>query len=697
MDNTKNNSEAFNEELTDILDSPITIGEVEEILKRAKKGKAVAEDLIPNEFLKASNPQMLKAITHLFNECLRLGAYPWNTSNVTPLHKKGCTYDPNNYRAIAVSSNIGKLFSSILLERLVRYKSLVKPDTPNQLGFCKEAQTSDHILTLSTCIDKYINVNKGRLYTCFVDFAKAFDTVCREALLYKMWLLGIQGKFFKCLEHMYSNSTAKIKLLNKLSQEIDVLVGTEQGHPMSPELFKSYIHDLSEALNSEDCLTPMLDSTCISHLLWADDLVLLALEPQSLQKLIDVLCNYCTEWGLSVNISKTAVMVFNRSGRLLKESRQFVYGEIEITSAREYCYLGIIFKLTGSFVSAQKQLKQKGMRAYFSLKSLIDFKAMKKNILFKLFDALVLPVATYGCQIWASESSLFKEFTAAPHEMLTNLAKDPVELLYLSFLKWTMGVGKRTSNAAVWGDCGRAPVIITMLKQIFSYVNRLICLHQEDSQSLVTLAYREQQKLGLKWYKGISSMFYEATQRRLDERQLIAPQQIRQSIEEKYVQVWDQERRSNRKLGFYNSIKEKFGLESYLTDVPKHKELISLARLRSSSHKLRIETGRYKTNRTKPVERACLFCTDISQAELLGELPYFEPIIEDEVHVLRTCPAYHDLRSNLSDEMKTKLFTDLTLAFYHTALMGSYIRKIFNRRFPKKRKSSDKVSPKILE
>ena len=103
---------------------------------------------------------MLEAVLNLFNECLRLGAYPWNTSNVTPLHKKGCTYDPNNYRAIAVSSNLGKLFSGILLERLIRFKSFVKPDTPNQLGFCKQAQTSDHILTLSTCIDKYIHIKK---------------------------------------------------------------------------------------------------------------------------------------------------------------------------------------------------------------------------------------------------------------------------------------------------------------------------------------------------------------------------------------------------------------------------------------------------------------------------------------------------------------------------------------------------------
>ena len=54
------------------------------------------------------------------------------------------------------------------------------------------------------------HVEKGRLYSCFVDYAMAFDrdTVCREALLYKLWHMGIKGRFFNCLEFMYRNSKA---------------------------------------------------------------------------------------------------------------------------------------------------------------------------------------------------------------------------------------------------------------------------------------------------------------------------------------------------------------------------------------------------------------------------------------------------------------------------------------------------------
>ena len=45
--------------------------------------------------------------------CQDHGVYPWNESIITPLHKKGNKSDPDNYRAIAVSSVIGKLFSSM--------------------------------------------------------------------------------------------------------------------------------------------------------------------------------------------------------------------------------------------------------------------------------------------------------------------------------------------------------------------------------------------------------------------------------------------------------------------------------------------------------------------------------------------------------------------------------------------------------
>ena len=679
--------------LTESLDEVIAPEELEKAIKSLKAGKAVAEDLIANEFLKATTGNTLETLLHLYNECLRLGIYPWNTSLVTPLHKKGSVYDPNNYRAIAVASNLGKLFSTILLQRLIAFRAVHCPDTPNQLGFCKNAQTADHILTLTTCIDKQVNHCKKRLYTCFVDYAKAFDTVCREALLFKLWKLGINGRFFKCLEFMYSNSTAKIKLLGKLSDKIDILTGTEQGHPMSPELFKCYIHELSEILNSiEGIEVPILNGVAVSHLFWADDLVLLALNPLSLQLMLDKLNEYCLEWGLSVNISKTAVMVFNRAGRLLKESHCFTLGSASVPSTRSYCYLGIIFSLNGTSAAAQKNLRQKGMRAYFSIKSTINIAKLKKTVIFKLLDALISPVVGYGCQIWLPETWLFRALLdQAQGSKMTDIAKDPLEKLHLSILKWTLGVNKKTSNSAVWGDSGRVPLCVTLLKQTLDYVNRLQKLNEDDAGCFVRHAYAEQASLNLKWHANISAMQSILKERSTRPgREALSPLACRQELTNWFTEHWESERRTNKKLAFYNSIKPSFYTEPYLKASITHQQTKRTAQLRTSSHQYNVETGRYAKNRSNPLGKICRHCTTPDDDTLLAlaELPSFDPIIEDEVHILRTCPLYYDLRMALDEQIKEMIFRDVGEIFSAEKIMNSsrYILKIFKRRFPKNQK-----------
>ena len=92
---------------------------------------------------------------------------------------------------------------------------------------------------------------------------------------------------------MYSNSTAQIKLSCYVSNPFKVEKGTEQGHPLSPDLFKLFLSDLSEVLNFENC--PKLNNLLVSHLLCADDLILLSLDPVTNQLQINKLVEYCNK------------------------------------------------------------------------------------------------------------------------------------------------------------------------------------------------------------------------------------------------------------------------------------------------------------------------------------------------------------------------------------------------------------------
>ena len=678
------------------LNDVITEEELSLSIKLLKNGKAAGLDSVLNEQLKCANGQLLRILLNLFNACLDLGVYPWCTSVVTPLHKKGDIRNPDNYRAIAIGSNLGKLFSTILLRRLLNFRQKYAKDTIYQLGFCQGARTTDHLLTLQTCIEKYIKRGSGkkRLYSCFVDYRKAFDSICRDALIFKLEEMGFTGKFLNCLSFMYNNSKARIKIIKKLSAAFDIKRGTEQGHPMSPELFKIFIHDLSVQISDRtDLAVPLLNEVRCSHLLWADDLVLLALDKNSLQEMINILQEYCVEWGLSVNTDKTAILVFNPSGKLLNESKTFLYDGAPLPAVKQYCYLGICFTASGSLVKAQSLLHQKGLRAYFGMKKFIDPTAVAKEAAFKLFDSLITPVVGYGYQIWmphtngwklAHEQTLKKD---SPSTLLSKSATDPIERLHLAYLKWITQLPKRVSNAPIWGDCGRYPIAVTLVKSTVNYLNRLILLDTEDSEKLVRHAYLEQKNTKLGWYAAVSSLSTANDPESGPDGRYIYPNSTlcRTRSEERFRTIWDEARTANRKLVFYNQIKPEFGLEHYIGTCKSY-SCRNISLLRTSSHKLSVETGRYGAKRLSPHNRCCPSCTDLATLELLVELPYCEDlIVEDERHLLKSCPNYTHIRKDASTALRDALENEDLRALFQKQLVsetGTLLGKMFGLRFP---------------
>ena len=75
-----------------------------------------------------------------------------------------------------------------------------------QAGFRKGHRTVDHIFLLKSIVNKYIKQNKY-LYTCFVDFSKAFDSLNRNILMEKVSKIGIHGCFLNIIKSIYSSTT----------------------------------------------------------------------------------------------------------------------------------------------------------------------------------------------------------------------------------------------------------------------------------------------------------------------------------------------------------------------------------------------------------------------------------------------------------------------------------------------------------
>ena len=156
------------------------------------------------------------------------------------------------------------------------------------------------------------------------------------------------------------------------------------------------------------------------------------------------------------------------------------------------------------------------------------------------------------------------------------------------------------------------------------------------------------------------------------------------------LQSREAERKTNRKLGFYNSIKETFGCETYLNIGLSYQEQKRLAQFRTSSHRYKAETGRYKQKHesVSVINRICEYCSPNSEVIVnLSALPFFEPIIEDEKHVLFECPQYEKERLQLNQVEKEPIksindFKNALTCISRTREIASFLKKCHNIRFP---------------
>ena len=185
-------------------------------------------------------------------------------------------------------------------------------------------------------MNKYVEDLKGRIYSCFIDFKKAFDTVWHDGLFYKLQQIGIKGHFLETLQNIYKNTRCAIKLDDKLTQFFPCKKGVRQGDPLSPTLFNIFINELFTELRNSDCDPVSLDkqeereetgegeleenrgeeeevvSDQFNALAYADDIVLLSTSQKGLQKALDITEKYCEKWRLTINHSKTKSMVFSK-------------------------------------------------------------------------------------------------------------------------------------------------------------------------------------------------------------------------------------------------------------------------------------------------------------------------------------------------------------------------------------------------
>ena len=592
------------------LDESIELSEVMEAIKKLNCNKSNAEDLIINEFFVYGKDILAPTLCKLFNSIFNSGLYPeaWAKGCVVPIFKKGNIEDPNNYRGITIICCLGKLFTSILNARLLKWDKKYNIITDAQFGFKAGLGTTDAIFVLQSLINRTLK-NRKRLYCCFIDYKKAFDLIDRGKLWIKLLRQGVDGKMLKIIKSLYDNIKICIKHEGNLSSYFSSTSGLLQGEVMSPILYSLYVNDFEMSFIREGCQSIDIQLINLFILMYADDTVLIAESPEGLQNMLNALNNYCTEWNLTVNVQKTKIMVF-RNGGNIRGNENWTYQGEEIEIVQQFSYLGMNFNYNGKFNLTQKHVADQGRKALFAINSALKQCNFNTETKCAVFDTYINSILSYGSEVWG--------FHKAPD----------VEKIHLTYLKKILGVKRSCSNALVYFELGRFPLSIMRKLKIFKYWQKI----RSSYNCLLKSSYDEMVEKNDPWIVNIKTelnsigllyLFDDSSSN--DNRNM---KLIESRIKDIYVQTLLANITESPKGRLYQHLVDHFTLQQYLCKPinPLYRNCIS--RFRLSSHSLKIEQGRYDNDRRE--NRKCTFCG-------LND-------IEDEFHFVLKCPYYSELR-----------------------------------------------------
>lgn len=486
--------------------------------------------------------------------------------------------------------------------------------TDAQFGFRPGYCTVDAIFALQSLVSEFL-ANKKKLYCCFVDYQKAFDSVNHVKLWRRLIKMGVTGKFLSVIKSMYQQIRSCIKFNNVCSDFYTCHKGLVQGEALSPLIFSLFVNDIELEL-MHNCHSIQVHEINLFLLMYADDTVLVAESAENLQQMMDALLLWTREYGLLVNNDKTKVIVFRASWQL--EDVTFYYNGNKIEIVNTFSYLGLLLNYNGKFNVTQKHIAAQGKKALFCLMKEVKTHNFNPCTLLSLFDTYVSPVLNYCSEVWG--------YTKAQE----------IEKVHTMFLKRLLGVKRSTSNDMVYCETGRLPLIVQRQFHMVKYWVKLLRSDNCILNNMYEITLRSYiEKNTNNWVSEIRNILISIGMNDIWQQQKVEDEVfflhiVKQSLKDLAYQKIDSYIQGSNKCMIYKYvIKQDRNLQPYLNSCIPSKYKTMLSKFRLSAHALNIETGRYDATRRE--NRKCTKCN-------LSE-------IEDEFHFVLKCPHYADIRN----------------------------------------------------
>ena len=377
----------------DITDIEISENLITNAIKTLKKHSAAGPDEFPAILLKKCSNALAKPLALLYRNMLDTGIIPQElkTAHITPIHKKGPKSLAKNYRPVALTSHIIKIFEKVLAKQLANYLEDNNKMNPAQHGFRQGRSCLSQLLTHQENI--IASLAKGFMVDVInLDYAKAFDTVDHGILLHKIKNLGISGKLGIWISNFLQNRIQKVVIDGYKSQPSPVVSGVPQGSVLGPSLFIIHLGDIGHDIQNSTVSSFADDTRIYKEIKNLQDV-------KDLQKDLHKIYKWSEENNLSLNGEKFEHMRYgtNKGGDLgppyLTPDGQNIS---EKESVRD---LGVILSNNAKFEKhiAKKVKTARAMSAWI----LRTFTAARdEDTMLTLYKAYVRSHLEYCCQLW---------------------------------------------------------------------------------------------------------------------------------------------------------------------------------------------------------------------------------------------------------------------------------------------------------
>ena len=510
---------------------------------------------------------------------------------------------------------ISKLFTSILTKRLQQWAEDNRKICVEQAGFRAEHSTTDHIFTLHAMILKNVfGGGRGKLYVAFIDFQKAFDSVNRSCLWGVLGKAGVSTKLIKMLQAIYSRVEACVRWDLELSEFFECPAGVRQGAKESPTIFSFLMTVIADYVREKGRHGVQLlqDKPEIYSLIFADDVALVSTTAVGLQNQLNSLDSVSRELGLTINRNKTKIMVFRKGGSLTHGER-WTLGGTRLEVVNKYKYLGYIFTTKLSESTNLENLNVKAKQRIVSLvRFLFGIQNFNTSVFFHLFDAQILPVLTYGAELWG----------IGRH--------DTIEKVQLFACKRFMSLATRTPNCFIYGELGRYPLYINTTLRAVKYWLRLCDMSADrlPKQAFLMLSNLTVKGKG-NWADSLKQCLYQlgfgyVWNNGGTRNEIGFIKCLKERLRDCFLQEWHGKLNDSERFLMYRSFKKSFETEQYINE-------LKIKKFRDSFIRLRLGVNELNVNRWFEKDRTlkCPFCVNN---------------VENEKHFFIDCPLYEDLR-----------------------------------------------------